>query len=217
MSRDDKDNMRIYILRRLYHMPWGDMATKMNKEDADKGILNNWTHPATYNRWMRNSEAIHKEYFPDDKGFNFLRLKYQKRKSDAGQKRKKTTSRVRRARVDEKEEERDEEGDENGDEDEEMAEQQEKDHKPATAMAADDLSAQPNHANSDTVLDIPSNDLVALHICQQQALDALKPEVWRLMAEMMNERAAGDESEDSSKEKTWSASDCEAAMKKLDL
>lgn len=191
-------------------MPWDDIATKMTAEDAEKGRFSNWTHAAVYNRWCRNAKQIHKKYFKHDKGFNYLKFKYQKKERSDAKKRNKA-SRATKAKVG-KEEEREEEENELMDEDEEMLEQLEEDQKSDRPNAGDELSAQSDHAGSKASLTTSTVDLTTLRSCHDQVRDAQKAELWSLVADRMNERAVGDESEISGEKKRWSAEDCEAAM-----
>ena len=193
-------------------MKWDDMATLLNDEDAKRGVVSNWTHPSVYNRWCRNAKAIHKKYFPDDKGFNFLKFKYQKKvtSSGKGREKKKLALRVRTAKVKKQDEDR-EQTDQDEDEDEKMLDLHEEGQDTATTDAANGPSAQSGYTVPDTSLTIPSDDLVTLHLTQQQALDALKPQLWSLMADMMNLTVADDDDS-----KRWTAEDCEAAMKASD-
>jgi len=195
-------------------MKWDDMATLLNGEDAKRGIVSNWTHASVYNRWCRNAKAIHQKYFRDDKGFNYLKFKYQKKvtSSGKGQQKRKLALRVKTAKF-KKQDEHKETTDQNEDDDEEMLDQHEEDQDIPTTDAANDLSAQSGHTVPDTSLTIRSDDLVTLHLTQQQALDALKPQLWGLMADMMNLTVAHDDDDS----KRWTAEDCEAAIEAGDV
>jgi len=194
-------------------MDWDDIIAAMTARDDEKGMTRDWTLAAVWGRWKRNAVQIHAKYFKDDKGFNYEKLKYQKKKPGGGSGGKK---RKRAKEEEEEEEEEHEQGEgEQVDEDEAMLAHH-GDHQESTTTAADRLPGQSDRSGAQQGLTIPIDDLVALHLFGQQARDALKPEVWKLMAQKMNERAASGEDENSSNKKRWSAADCEAVMEAKD-
>jgi len=193
-------------------MDWDNIITAMTVRDAEKGMTRDWTLAAVWGRWKRNAVQIHAKYFKDDKGFNYEKLLYQKKKPGGGSGGKK---RKRAKEEEEEEHEHEHEGDEQVDEDEARLAQHE-DHQESTTTAANRLPGHSDRASAQQGPTIPTDDLVALHLFEQQARGALKPEVWKLMAQKMNERAVSDEGDNSSNKKRWSAADCEAVMEAND-
>jgi len=190
-------------------MGWTDIATRLNTEDAARGKLSHFTHESVYNRWLRQAPDIHENHFKDDDGFDYKILRYQKKEtsSEKGGRKGKPASTGKRAKLEQEDakEEREDEGDG-------LQLRHKNDQKFDNPNAEDGASAQSDNARPFPGLTIHTDDLVALHLFQQQARVALRPEVLRLVAESMNERAAGHESEDATEKKRWSAEDCEAAM-----